>query len=39
MKNYKVDYSLFWFRPFYKVIALCLAFFVLKMNSVTMGVS
>jgi hypothetical protein len=39
MKNYKAHYSLSWFMPFYKVIALRSTFFVLKMNSVIMGVS
>jgi hypothetical protein len=38
MKNYKAHYSLSWFSPFYEVITLRPAFFVLKKkNSVTMG--
>jgi hypothetical protein len=33
MKNYKANYSLSQFRPCYEVIALHLAFFVLKKNN------
>jgi hypothetical protein len=40
MKNYKAHDSLSWFRPRYDVIALRLAFLLLKkMNNVKMGMS
>jgi hypothetical protein len=39
MKNYKAHYSLSWSCPFYKVIAQRPTFLILKINSVTMGVS
>jgi hypothetical protein len=39
MKKYKAHYVYPSSCPFYKVLALCPTFLILKMNSVTMGVS
>jgi hypothetical protein len=39
MKNYKVYYNLFWFRPLLQGNSVTSSIFILEKNSVTKGVS